>query len=159
MYKMSVLENAEIKRKIQELLDKGSIRRNTSPCGSPIVLVPNKDGAWCMCVDFQALNKITVSNNYPLPHIYDMLDQLTDIVYFTKLGMRRNYHQIRIVDDDIWKTPFKTKQGLFEWLVMSFGLCNAPATFMIAMNAVLRPILDDIVIVYLDDILIFCKTC
>jgi hypothetical protein len=100
MYRMSVMENFEIKKQIQELLDKGVIMPSTSPCGSPIVLVPKKDGTWHMCVDFRALNKITVNNHYPLPRIDDFLDQLKDDKYFTKLELRSGYHHIRIVEGD-----------------------------------------------------------
>jgi hypothetical protein len=158
MYRMSVMENVEIKKKIQEFLDKGVIMPSTSPCGSPIVLVPKKDGTWCMCVYFSALNKITINNNYPLPRIDDLLDQLKYYKYFTKLDLRSGYHQIKIVEGDTWKKTFKTKQGLFEWMVIPFAICNAPATFMRVMNDVLRHFIDDYVIVYFDDNLIFRKS-
>ena len=98
----------------------------------------------------QTLNKITVKNRYPLSRIYDLLDQPKNVVYFTKLDLHSGYHQIKVAEHDAWKTAFKTKQGLFEWLVMSFGIYNAPTTFMHVMNDVFRPFLDDFVIVYLE---------
>jgi hypothetical protein len=111
-----------------------------------------------MCVDYRTFNKIMVKNRYPLPHIDDLLDQLKNVVYFTKLDLHSGYYQIRVAEHDAWKNSFKTKQGLFEWLVMSFGICNALATFMCVMNDVFMPFLDDFLIVYLDDILIFSGT-
>eukprot|EP00253_Pinus_taeda_P011092 PITA_11092 len=155
MYRLFALENAEIKKQVQKLLDKGFIRPSTSPCGSPIVLVRKKDGSWRMCIDYRALNKITIKNHYPLPRIDDLLDQLKEAVYFFKLDLRSGYHQVRVAEQDAWKTAFKTNQGLYEWLIIHFGLTNAPATFMRVMNDVLRPFIDDFVIVYLDDILVF----
>jgi hypothetical protein len=158
MYRLSVLENAEIKKLVQEMVEQGVIRPSASPCGSPIILVPKKDGTWRMCVDFRALNKITIKNRYPLPHIDDLLDQLKHVVYFTKLDLKSGYHQIKVAEQDIWKTAFKTKQGLFKWLVMPFGLTNAFATFMRVMNDVFGPFIYEFVIVYLDDIIIFSRT-
>jgi hypothetical protein len=140
------------------MVKQGVIRPSASPCGSPIILVPKKDGTWCKCMDFRALKKIMVKNRHPFPCIDDLLDQLKHVVYFTKLDLRSGYHQIRVAKQDIWKTTFKTKQGLFEWLVMSFGLTNSPATFMWVMNDAFTPFIDEFGIVYLDDILIFSRT-
>jgi len=112
------------------LLYKGLICSSTSQCGSTIVLLPKKDGTWRMCVDYQDLNNITIKNRYPVPIINDLLDQSKNEKKFTKLDLRSGYHHVRIAEEGIWKTAFKTKHGLFEWLVLPFGLCNSPATFM-----------------------------
>jgi hypothetical protein len=122
------------------------------------MMVLNKDGTWRMCVHYWALNKIMMKNQYPLPRIDDLLDQLKNVVYFTKLDLRSGYHQIRVVEQDAWKTVFKTKWGLFEWLVIPFGLFNDPKTLMHVMNDVFRTFLYEFVIVYLDDIIIFSGT-
>eukprot|EP00253_Pinus_taeda_P021737 PITA_21737 len=158
MYRLFSLENTKIKKQVQELLEKGFIRPSTSPCGSPIVLMRTKDGLWRMCIDYRALNKITIKNHYLLPHIDYLLDQLKEAVYLSKLDLHSGYHQVRVAEQDAWKTTFQKKQGLYEWLVMPFGFTNALATFMRLMNDVLKPFLDDFVIVYLDDIMIFSKT-
>lgn len=114
MYKLSVLENGEIKKQVQDFLDKGIIKPSTSPCMPPIVLIPKKDGTWMMCVDFQSLNKFMVKIHYCLPSIDDLLNQLKNAIHFTKLDIRSGYHQIRIVEGDVWKTDFKVKHVLFE---------------------------------------------
>eukprot|EP00253_Pinus_taeda_P025542 PITA_25542 len=158
MYRMSAIKMEEIKRQVQELLDQGVIRPSTSLCGSPIVLVPKKDDTWRICVDYRVLNKITVKNHYPLPCIDDLLDQLKSVVYFTKLDLPSGYHQVKIAKQDVWKTTFKTKQVLFEWMLMPIGFCNTPTTFIQVMNDIVQPFIDDFVLVYLDDILVFSKS-
>nr|GEX36062.1 hypothetical protein [Tanacetum cinerariifolium] len=158
MYRNSLLENTKIKCQVEELIMAGVIKPSSSPRGSPIILVPKKDGGWRMCIDYRALNKITIKNRYPLPRIDDLLDQLKHANVFLKLDLRSGHHQVRIREDDTWKTTFKTRQGLYERLVMLFGLCNAPATFMKLMNDILRPHIDDFVVVYLDVILIYSQT-
>lgn len=158
IYQRSVLENDEINRQIQELLQKGHIRLSSSPCGSPIVLVQKKDGTWRLCIDYRVLNKITVCNRYPIPRIDDLSDQLKGAKYFSKIDLKAGYHQVPIEPSDVWKTSFKAKEGLFEWLVMPFGLTNAPATFMRLMDDILRPFTNSFVVVYLNDILIFSQS-
>jgi len=97
---LSALENAEIKKQVQELLEKGFIKPSTSPCGSPIILVRKKNGSWRMCIDYRALKKITIKNRYPLPCKDDLLDQLKEVVYFTKLNLHSGYHQVKFAEQD-----------------------------------------------------------
>ena len=158
IYPLSHDELAELKKQLNELLEKGFIRPSTSPYGAPILFVSKKDGGLRMCVDYRMLNKLTVKNRYPLPRTDEPLDRLHGSKFFTKIDLASGYHQIRIKEEDIPKTAFKTRYGHYEFTVMPFGLCNAPATFQRTMNDVFRDLLDDFVIIFLDDILIFSNS-
>ena len=148
----------ELKKQLQELTEKGYIQPSVSPFGAPVLFVPKKDGGVRMCVDYRALNKITVHNRYPLPRIDELLDRLQGSRFFTKIDLRSGYHQIRMHPDCIQKTAFRTRYGHFEFLVLPFGLTNAPATFMHLMHQIFRKQLDHFIIIFLDDILVYSRT-
>ncbi|CAI5461314.1 unnamed protein product [Closterium sp. Yama58-4] len=153
-YRLSPTELTDMKKQIEYLLDRQLIRPSTSPYGAPVLFTPKPDGSLRMCIDYRALNKQTVKNKYPIPRIDDLLDQLRGATVFSKLDLRSGYWQIKMADNSIHKTAFRTRYGSYEYLVMPFGLCNAPPTFL---ECVLRPLLDECVVVYLDDILIYSK--
>jgi hypothetical protein len=156
-YRMPPKELAELKTQLQELLDKGYICPSSSPWGCPALFVKKKDGSLRLCVDYRPLNAVTIKNKYPLPHIDVLFDQLAGAKVFSKIDLRSGYHQIKIRPCDIPKTAFSTRYGLYEYLVMSFGLTNAPAYFMYLMNSVFMTELDKFVVVFIDDILIYSK--
>lgn len=157
VYSLSHNELKALKEYLDEMLSKGFIRPSTSPAGSPVLFVKKKDGCLRLCVDYRRLNSITKKNVYPLPLINNLLDQLNSSHIYTKIDLRGAYNLVRIAEGDEYKTAFRTRYGSFEYLVMPFGLCNAPATFQHFMNDAFRDMLDQYVIIYLDDILIFSK--
>jgi hypothetical protein len=156
-YRMPPAELAKLKKQLQELLDKGFIRPSTSPWGCPAWFVKKKDESLRLCVDYRPLKAVTIKNNYLLPRIDVLFDQLVGAKVFSKIDLRSVYHQIKIRANDIPKMAFSTRYGLYEYLVMSFGLTNAPAYFMYLMNSVFMPELDKFVVVFIDDILVYSK--
>nr|AAT81688.1 putative retrotransposon protein [Oryza sativa Japonica Group] len=157
-YRMAANELAEVKKQLEGLKEKGYIRPSTSPWGAPVIFVEKKDKTKRMCVDYRALNEVTIKNKYPLPRIDDLFDQLKGASVFSKIDLRSGYHQLRIREEDIPKTAFTTRYGLYEFTVMSFGLTNAPAFFMNLMNKVFMEYLDKFVVVFIDDILVYSQS-
>ncbi|GJW83721.1 putative reverse transcriptase domain-containing protein [Tanacetum coccineum] len=156
-YRLAPSKMQELSNQLQELADRGFIRPSTSPWGAPVLFVKKKDGSFRMCIDYRELNKLTVKNRYPLPRIDDLFDQLQGSSVYSKIDLRSGYHQLRVRDEDIPKTAFRTRYGHYEFQVMPFGLTNAPAVFMDLMNRVCKPYLDKFVIVFIDDILIYSR--
>jgi hypothetical protein len=157
-YRMPLAKLAELKKQLQELLDKGFICPSTSPWGCQALFVKKKDESLRLCVDYRPLNAVTIKNKYLLPRIDVLFVQLVGAKVFSKIDLHSGYHQIKIRASDIPKMAFSTRYGLYEYLVMSFGLKNAPAYFMYLMNSMFMPELDKFVVVFIDDILVYSKS-
>jgi hypothetical protein len=158
LYRMSTLELKELQLQLEEILKKGYICPRVLPWGAPILFVKKKDGTLRLCIDFGQLNKVTMKNKYPLLRIDDLFYQLKDAKIFSKIDIRSGYHQVRIKDEYISKTTFRTRYGHYDFTVVPFGLSNAPVVFMCLMNGVFRDYLNKFVIVFLDDILVYSKS-
>jgi hypothetical protein len=154
---MLVNELVELKKQIAELQAKGFIRPTSWPWGAPVLCVEKKDGTQRMCIDYRSLNEVTIKNKYPLPRIEDLFDQMKGASVFSKIDLRSGYHQLKIRELDIPKTIFRTWYGLYEYIMMSFRLTNAPVYFIYLMNMVFMKYLDKFVVIFIDDILIFSK--
>lgn len=156
-YRMSPRELDTLRAQLSSLTEKGLIRPSMSPWSSPVVFVNKKDGTLRLCVDYRAVNAVTVRNRFPLPRLDECFDRLSNAKFFSKIDLQQGYHQVRIRDTDIPKTAFSTRYGHFEFRVLPFGLCNAPSTFQKLKTTILCDFIDQFVLVYLDDVLIYSK--
>jgi hypothetical protein len=154
---MSPRELGELRKQLTKLIDAGFVRSSKAPYGAPVLFQKKADGSLRMCVDYRALNMVTIKNKYPVPLIQDLLDRLSGASIFTKLDLRSGYWQVRVAEGHEHKMTCVTRYGSYEFMVMSFGLTNAPTTFCNLMNDVLYEFLDEFVVVYLDDIVIFSR--
>jgi hypothetical protein len=157
-YRLATPELVELEDHIRELLEKGFIHPSSSPWGAPMIFVPKNDGTQRLCVDYHALNEVTVKNMYPLPRIDDLFDQLCDACVFSMINLRLGYHRLKIWECDIPKTAFISRYDLYEYNVMSFGLTNGLAYFMYLMNKVFMEYLDKFIVVFINDILIYSRS-
>lgn len=156
-YRMSPAELQEAQKQIEELLNRGYIFPSCSPYGAPILFARKKDDRLRMCIDYRGLNNITKRNSFPIPRIDELLKGLTSAKFFSKLDLAAGYHQVRVKEEDIKKTAFNTRYSHFEWIVMSFGMTNVPATFQSLMNKVFGDLIGQGVLVYLDDVLVYSR--
>jgi len=156
-YRMGTLELKVLGMKLEDLLKKGYIHPSVSPWGSPIFFMKKKYGTLRLCINFRHLNKVTINNKYPFPRIYDFFDQLKGARIFSNIDLRSGYHHVRINEEYISKTTFRTRHGHYDFMVVPFGVSNSPSMFMCLMNGVFREYIDKFVTMFLDDILVYSK--